>query len=147
MRVWISAILIATLAGALQAGNGAGHDDIPLVSGGDAPVVALAGGAGPVAGAHAVEFAFVRLLRGAGDDVAGSVGRLRVKADRVAGQTHGGTGRSRQSGAVYGFGVAALLGNRPAPGGNGLRRVIDDMSLGAALPAIDRFTARVWFGF
>ncbi len=147
MRVWISAILIATLAGALQAGNWSGHDDIPLTSAGDVPVVALDDRAGPVAHDRAVEFAFVRLLRGAGADVAGSVGRVRVKADRDASQTNDDTSRNRKSGAVYGFGVAALLANRPVPGSNGLRQMFDDISLGAALPAIDRFRARVWFGF
>ncbi|PCH70643.1 MAG: hypothetical protein COC12_08015 [Rhodobacteraceae bacterium] len=147
MRVWIPAILIAILAGALQAGNWSGQDDIPLTSGGDMPDVALVGGAGSMAEDRAVEVAFMRLLRGAGADVADSVGRVRVKADRDAGQTHADITSNRKGGAIYGFGVAALWGNSPAPGSNVLRQMFDDISLGTALPAIDRFTARVWFGF
>jgi len=143
MRVWISAILIAILAGALPAGNWSGHDDIPLTSGGDMPVAVTSG----APDGRELEFAFGQLLRAAGAEIAGTVGQVRFMANRDAGKGTVDATNNRDSPAVYGFGLGALLGNRPAQGGNVLRQMFNDISLGAALPAIDRFTARVWFGF
>jgi len=127
----------------LQAGNWSGHDDIPLASGGDTPVAVTSG----EPDGRAVEFAFGRLLRDAGAEVAGTVGQVRFKASRDADKGTVDATINRDSPAVYGFGLGALLGNRPAPGSNVLRQMFNDISLSAALPAIDRFTARVWFGF
>jgi hypothetical protein len=153
MRVWMSAVVIAILAGALQAGNwpgqGDSHGDSHVTSGdGGGRDVALNGGTGVLVGGRKDEFAFVQLMRGTGVEVVRTVRRMKLTADRDVDEGIVDLATEHESDAVFRLGAVSLLGDRLTSGPRALRQVFDDISQNArALPAVNRFNVRVSFGF
>lgn len=165
MRILISVVAIASLAGALQAGDwtgaygglSAGQQSRQSGTDGRHAEYGLHGGYavdyGDLVLGGELEFVQMQLVSSGGS---GTVGRLKFRAGHdfgpamgyaVLGGAHGETPTGGESGVVYGLGLMAAFGDHLTLGGEALRQVFDDVAGGGADLTTDSFTVRVSFRF
>jgi len=172
MRIMISAVAIAMLAGTLQAGDWtgayaggqAGYYNGGARSSGDTVTYGLHGGydidfGDLVLGAE-LEFGRMNLSQGGGANGASDVGRIKFRAGRDFGSIMayaiaGGVNARAPSGApsgsatgtVYGLGLLTSVGENLTLSGEALRQVFGNFAKSGSDLKTDLFNVRVSFHF
>lgn len=168
MRSYISAVILALLAGSVQAGDWTGSYAGAQLGlrpgnagvGGDELRFGLHGGynvdfGGLVLGGE-VEFERMRLVESNGAEVLSNVGRLKLRAGRdfgatmayaIVGGVNGDSATGNDFGVVYGLGVLTAVGDHLMLSGEALRQVFDEFGTSGADLKTNSFNVRVSFRF
>jgi len=168
VRILISAVAIASVAGALQAGDWtgayggvqAGQRSSEAGIDGGRSEYGLHGGydidyGGLVLGGE-LEVVRMQLVQSGGGAGIDTVGRLKFRAGHDFGQAmgyailggaHGDAASGRETGVVYGLGLLATVGDHLTLGGEALRQVFDNFAGSGSDVETDSFNVRVSFRF